>query len=326
MRMDVWRQARAAVAAIAMAWAAVAAAQDAPLLFDGGRAMAHLQAQCAFGPRVPGTRAHEQAARYFVEQFQALGLQPLEQRFTARPALLNRRETRMVNILARLGEDGAPSVAITAHWDSRPIAEFDPSPSLRSTPISGANDGASGAAVVLELARVFSDRPTTVGLLFALVDGEDLGTTTWPKEYCLGSKYLAPRLKPEWNVRLAINLDMVGDRNLHYTLERYGAQASPDFHAFCWGIGREIAPAAFTGRDERGIFDDHVIFLRAGIPAFNLIDFDYPYWHTQDDTPMRCSAESLETSGKVAESIVRRLETVPWDFSVGSLPPETDRY
>jgi Zn-dependent M28 family amino/carboxypeptidase len=193
-------------------------------------------------------------------------------------------------------------------------------------PIEGANDGASGAAVVLELARVFQEKPTTHGLVFALCDGEDLGSLKAPKDWCLGSKHLAERLEPAWGVRLAINVDMVGDRHLAFTRELYGQRACPQFSDFCWSVGQEIAPEAFGGGSSRPVFDDHASFLRVGIPSFDLIDFDYEGWHTQGDVIERCSARSLQTAGRVVEAILRRLETENWAFCVGPLPADMNRY
>ncbi|MCX7015366.1 MAG: M28 family peptidase, partial [Candidatus Sumerlaeota bacterium] len=264
-------------------WWRVATGEAGPA-FDGRRAYELLKAQCALGPRVPGTRAHDQAAALFVSTFRQAGWETTVQAFAARPTLLDNRQVTLENIVARLPESRGPSAIVTAHWDSRPIADMERDPSRARQPIDGANDGASGAAVVLELARALHDRPTSYGLVLALCDGEDLGSAQAPKDWCLGSKYLAARLAPEWDVQLAINVDMVGDRRLNYTREDYGMQAAPEFNQFCRTVGAEVAPGAFAAEQRRPVFDDHASFLRARIPAVDLIDFDYPPWHTLGDT------------------------------------------
>jgi len=289
--------------------------------------MKSLRAQCDFGPRVPGTTAHKRCLEYFVGELRKIGYEPILQRFTARTLILKNKPVAMTNIIVRLNPEAERSALISAHWDTRCIAELDPNPNARLSPIAGANDGASGVAATLELARIFADRPTSYGLVFALFDGEDMGGPDAPEDWCLGSKEMARSLDPSWGVRLAINLDMIADRYLAFTRELYCAGACPEFADFCWGIGQEIAPKCFDGKGgENFIFDDHMPFLRLGIPSFNLIDFKYPQWHTLGDTPGRCSAESLGSSGRVVEAILRRLEHVPWDFNVGALAPSQEIY
>lgn len=285
------------------------------LQFDGARAMELLEAQCAMGPRVPGTAAHKKAAQYFGEQFKALGLEPQVQRFKPTASLLGSEPVEMFNIAARLNP-GQPAIVLSAHWDTRPIAEMDPDASQRNEPIMGANDGASGVAVVLELARVFTQAPPGCSLVFVLFDGEDLGSRWRSDEWCLGSKRFVPALDPDWNVNMAINVDLVGDQDLAFTREQFAAAACPEFESLCWNTARELYPGAFIGTDRRKIIDDHLAFLQAGIPAFNLIDIDYAYWHTTADTVDKCSADSLQVSGRAVEAMVRRLEAaMPWEFT-----------
>lgn len=298
------------------------AAESAPTdsQFDGQRAMDLLKAQCALGPRVPGTASHQKASLYLIEKMRAVGLDPQVQRFRANPRLIG-KSVQMMNIAGRMNP-GQRAIVLSAHWDSRPVADKDLDAALRQAPISGANDGGSGVAVVLELARVFAQRPPECGLVFLLVDGEDLGAPNAPEEWCLGSKRFVASLDPAWNVQLAINIDMVGDAQLAFTRELYSKEMAPEFEALCWGIGRELYPQMFVGTDARRVTDDHIPFLRAGIPGFNLIDLSYPYWHTTQDTPDKCSAASLQAAGRSVEAMVRRLDAMNWAFMVGETPME----
>ncbi len=298
-----------------------AATPQAQLQFDGKNAMEKLRAQCAFGPRVPGTIAHQKAAQYLVEQLQVVGLKPEVQRFKASPALLNGKTVEMMNIAGRLNP-GQRAIVISAHWDTRPIADKDLSAPLRHEAIMGANDGASGVAVVLELARVLALAPPKCSVVFVLLDGEDLGADFARNEWCLGSKRFVSSLDPAWNVQLAINIDMVGDSSLSFTREQYAAKAAPEYEQLCWNIGQSRFPESFIGLDKRRVLDDHIPFLRAQIPAFNLIDLDYPYWHTTLDTTDKCSPASLQTAGRAVEAMIRHLDTIEWPFSVLPLPEE----
>ncbi len=296
------------------------AADRRELRFDGNRAFSLLRRQCEFGPRAPGMPSREKAIEFYIETFRDAGLQPVRQEFVARPQLIGGQPVPLVNIIAALGPVAKGSVIVSAHWDTRPVGEKDPNPIMAMEPIIGANDGASGVAVVLELARIFAEKPLEYGLVFALLDGEDLGGAGIQDEWCLGSKYLAGHLDPGWNVKMAVNIDMVGDRDQAFTQETYGEKIAPEFNEFCWAAAASTAPLEFLGMDRRNVLDDHISFLRAGIPAFNLIDMSYPHWHTQADTVDKCSAKSLRVAGRAVEAILLDLQGKPWDFSVGPLP------
>ncbi len=287
--------------------------------FSGERAFEILKNQCAFGPRVPGSGAHDAAMKYMMNAFTALGLQPRTQDFQAAPTLMNHKPVSMHNILARQG-NASRTLILSAHWDCRPVADQESDDSMRATPIMGANDGASGVAVVLELARVFSQQPIKASILYALWDGEDLGSKDAPTQWCLGSKYFASTLDSSQNVKLVINIDMVGDNSLSFTRERYSMAACPEFESFCWKAGQGIAPQAFTDSDRRSVMDDHIPFLRIGIPSFDLIDLNYPPWHTTADTVDKCSPASLQIAGRSVEAMVRALDKTSWNFTAGTLP------
>lgn len=191
---------------------------------------------------------------------------------------------------------------LSAHWDTRPVADRERDPVRRRMPIVGANDGASGVAVLLELARLFRQQRPRVGVIFAFFDGEDAGTDKGG--YCLGSQYLADHLPAALRFEKGINLDMVGDRDLNIPLESYSWQLARPLALEIWKVGSLLYPEIFRAVRGREVFDDHVPFLKREIPYVNLIDFDYPYWHTLEDTEDKCSAASLERVGRVTARFV----------------------
>jgi Zn-dependent M28 family amino/carboxypeptidase len=216
--------------------------------------------------------------------------------------LVNEESYDLTNIIARFKVDEPEQLLIGAHWDTRPWADEDPDPEKRNDPIIGANDGASGVAVVLELARILNASPPPIGVTLVLFDGEDMGRSGIPKSYAQGSLAFAKDLpieKPDE----AIILDMIGDAELHIPIERFSYQQNRQLVKKLWGLAKVLSLDAFESRIVYTIYDDHVpLWTEAKIPAVDIIDFNYPnshanYWHTTQDLPENCSAESLEQVG-----------------------------
>jgi Zn-dependent M28 family amino/carboxypeptidase len=172
--------------------------------------------------------------------------------------------------------------------------------SRKQRAIPGANDGGSGVAVLLELATVLRNWETTSGICLIFFDGEDYGFANSSDHFCYGSKFLAehqpPVLKP---IKWSINLDMVGDKDLRLKPEGYSLKSEPDFVLAIWEIGMELYPEVFEVEMGPYVFDDHVPLLQAGIRAINIIDFEYPAWHTMSDDVSQCSPQSLKVVGDV---------------------------
>ena len=270
--------------------------------FDADRAYADLKSQCAFGPRNPGSEAHRKCLEWLTQQFRDLGLQPTLQTFSGADPEAGVTH-RLTNLIVRIpGQQGDP-LMLCAHWDSRPRADRDPDSSLQNQPIPGANDGASGVAVLLEIARLAAQSQPPRTLLIALWDGEDLGRATRPEEFALGSRYWAAHQVPEPPSE-AILLDMVGDADLEIPVEQFSDAGAPELRRRLWELARELELPAFVDRWGAAVEDDHLSLLRAGIPAVDLIDFDYDYWHTTADTPDKCSAESLGEVGRLLISYI----------------------
>ena len=266
--------------------------------FNAKRAFAYLEKQCEFGPRVPGTTAHQEAGVYLFAELEkyadAVVFQPFEFRHQG-------KTIQMKNILARFGEDSGGKILLAAHWDTRPFADRDPDPANRNTPILGANDGASGVAVLLEVARVLKSKPPPTQVIIVLFDGEDYGRTA--STMFLGSTYFAQNMGG-WKADFGILLDMVGDRVLALPMERYSWNAARDLTEAIWRRAEELGFSAFQRRLGPAIMDDHLPLIRSGVPTIDIIDFDYPHWHTVEDTPDKCSAESLDIVGRLVLDII----------------------
>ena len=268
--------------------------------FDEGRAFELLERQCEFGPRPPGTEAHERTMLWLIESLSELTESVSVQRFTA---LSETSEIEMTNVIASFAPDRKERILLGAHWDTRAVAEHDPDPENRSQPIPGANDGASGVAVLLELGRLLSETPPPVGVDMVFFDGEDGGDEGGLEDWCLGSSYYASSMG-DYCPRFAVVIDMIGDADLSIPRERSSSELAPQVVDLVWKAAEEAGSTSFTDDVGARIYDDHVPFLRAGVPAALVIDFDYRYWHTQADTPEHCSAASL---GEVGRALVELI-------------------
>jgi Zn-dependent M28 family amino/carboxypeptidase len=198
---------------------------------------------------------------------------------------------------------------LTAHWDTRPWADQDVNPGNYAKPILGANDGASGVAVLLEFARIFTSNPPPAGVDIVLFDAEDVGESGNSESYAKGSQYFAKHLPTDTQYKYAINFDMVGDKNLEIRRESNSNMYAPALMEAVFKRARLLGFPQFIDEETPGIYDDHIPLNQANIPAIDLIDFNYPdhtnrYWHTMDDTPDKCSPESLHAVGTVILNIL----------------------
>ena len=266
--------------------------------FSAKSSFAYLEKQCEFGPRVPGTTVHQETAAYLFAELEKYADEVVFQPFEFQH---QDRTIQMNNILARFGEDLGGTMLLAAHWDTRPFADRDPDIANRNTPILGANDGASGVAVLLEVARVLKYRPPPIEVIIVLFDGEDYGRTV--STMFLGSTHFAKNMDG-WEADFGILLDMVGDRTLELPMEGYSWNAARALTEAIWRRAEELGLPAFQHRLGPAIMDDHLPLIQSGVPTIDIIDFDYPYWHTVEDTPDKCSAESLEVVGRLVLDII----------------------
>ncbi len=275
--------------------------KEEPLIlppFSAENAFALLQQQCDFGARVPGTKAHDSCLVFLVNELRKYAGSVVEQTFAhTTPRLPN--EVKLTNIVASFNPQEGRRVLLGAHWDSRPWADQDADSSKHHMPVLGANDGASGVAILLEIARVLHSHPPLLGVDIILFDGEDFGAPGDSRSYAIGAQYYARHKAPNYSPMFGILLDMVGDRDLAIYQEGNSLRFAGGVVDRVWKLAAQLGIREFIAGSRHEVFDDHVPFLEAGIPMIDLIDFDYPHWHTTQDTPDKCSPASLEKVGKV---------------------------
>ncbi len=255
-----------------------------PQSFSGAEAMAHVAAQMAFGERHPGSPGHQATRDYIVERLAANGWEVEIQAF-------DYQGFGAQNLIGRANVGVGPIVILGAHYDTRRVADQTPS-STASVP--GAVDGASGVAVLLELARVADLEAVPREIWLAFFDIEDNGGGGIPGwDWIAGSSYMAENLRVTPSAMVLV--DMVGDADQQLHLE---GNSDPVLQAEIWRLAAELGYDRFFLNSLRfTMIDDHVPFARKGIPAVDIIDFDYPYWHTTEDTLDKVSPDSLERVG-----------------------------
>jgi acetylornithine deacetylase/succinyl-diaminopimelate desuccinylase-like protein len=287
-----------------LALAPAACGSRAPATADGARMRARVAHQVAQGPRVPGTPGHEAVRAWLVAELTRLGGVVEEQR-TVDSTL--GRPVALTNVIARFGPEDGRRVLLCAHWDSRPMADQDPDPALRARPIPGANDGGSGVAVLLEVAEMLRARPAPLTVELAFFDGEDMGSAARPDQFSLGAHHYADLLAgrpPARRPVAAFLFDMVGDRDLQIHPEGVSAQRASSVVALVLQAARATGATHFHPDVRYSLTDDHIPLLDAGVPTADIIDFDYPAWHTVADDTSQVSAASLAEVGRVAGWLV----------------------
>ncbi len=274
--------------------------------FDGSAAYQLVRRQVGFGPRIPGSEGHRAMAAWVQEHLAERADTVILQRFTHVTAAGD--TLPLVNFLARFRPDATPSLLLLAHWDTRPISDQARNLLDREKPVPGANDGASGTAVLLELASMMRDSPPPRGVDLLLVDGEDYGDFAADRDVFLGSRYFAANLPEGLEPEFGVLLDMVGDRDLDLYVEGYSNSYAPEVVDRVWNIAHNMGFGDVFHRSVgTSVRDDHMPLNEVGIPTINVIDFyDYPYWHTPDDTPDKVSASSLGVVGAVMTRLIYR--------------------
>jgi len=284
--------------------------------FDEDNAFQYLLKQCSFGPRNPSSEGYYKCLSFMIDELDKTAEDIIVQEFTYQEKK-NRTRHNLQNVIARFNVESEFQTVISCHWDTRPWADAEEDRKDRNTPIIGANDGASGVAVLLELARIMGETPPPIGVNLVFFDGEDMGIPGENETYCQGSRYFAKNL-PIPKPNEAINLDMVGDKQLHLPVEKYSLEFHPQLVRYLWRRADEMGLDAFDITPQHAIYDDHVpLYQIAGIPSIDLIDFKYPnpyanFWHTLDDLPKNCSAESLGQVGDLMVDYIYNRANQDW--------------
>ena len=285
--------------------------QTIEVKFDGNSAFNWLEQQCEFGPRNPGSVGYVDCKEFLIKSLANFSDTVFTQNFT-NTEFRDNKTFELSNIIAEFKVNSDKYILLGAHWDTRPWADRDLDISNHSTPIIGANDGASGVAVLMELAKMFDNHPPPVNITLVLFDGEDMGVEGVNNSWAKGSQYFAKNLpiqKPDFG----IIVDMIGDRNLEIPIERNSYRVAPNLVNELWDLAEKLKLPAFQNRLGYDIYDDHIpLWESANIPTIDLIDFNYPnqrinHWHTLNDVPQNCSSESLEQVGQLLSTYIYSL-------------------
>jgi hypothetical protein len=290
--------------------------------FNADSAYAYTAAQTAFGPRVPGTKAHDACARWIVNKLKSFADTVVVQKFRARTydGVLRSGE----NIIGSFYPDYQNRVLLMAHWDSRPFADHDPDKANWKKPIMAANDGASGVGTLLEMARQFHLHHPNVGIDIVFFDLEDWGPPAFLQlqgkedSWALGAQYWAKQAKASgYSATFGVLLDMVGAKNATFLKEYYSRQYARYYVKRIWRTARRLGyDNYFPNHDGYPIDDDHLYVNKiAGIPSVDIIQLNpdspngtfWKYWHTQGDTLDKIDKQTLKAVGQVLLTVIYGL-------------------
>lgn len=279
--------------------------------FDGNGAFEMTRQQCEFGPRVPGTAAHAKCAEWLTSTLQASCDTVMVQTGTVQTARSG--QLGIKNIIGIINPEASQRLLLMAHWDTRPWADNDPDPANHGKPVMGANDGASGVGVLLQLARHLKADSTSLGIDIVLVDAEDMGENDNEESWALGAQFWAqhPHVTG-YKPLFGILLDMVGADDATFTREYYSAQYAGGFVDLVWNCA---AGSHFKNAQGGAVTDDHIFVNRAGIPCIDIIDMrsdsDTGFcsvWHTVKDNMDGISANTLGEVGQTLLNVIASLQ------------------
>jgi len=274
--------------------------------FNGDAALSYVQTFMQFGPRVPGTDAHKRAGDWITAEMKARADTVYEQTWmykTASGATIPLR-----NIVARFRPMADERLLYVTHWDSRPTAEKSPNEAQRTQPTPGANDGASGVGLFMALGDVLKAAPPTVGVDLVFVDGEDFGTFSPDVDVLLGSAHFASNLpSATYQPLFGIVFDMIGERDLQIRQEGHSVNRAPEVVERVWRIAAEMGYGnIFVPATTYEITDDHLPLLDKGLRVIDVIDLEYAWHHSVEDTVDKVSSRSLKVVGDVAWKLTQR--------------------
>lgn len=276
--------------------------------FNGEEALRYATRICDFGPRPSGSAGMDAQREAVKEYFQSLGATVETQTFPIRQASDQGKEITGGNLIVRWPPAKERRVLLGAHYDTRPTADQEPVFRLRGQPFLGANDGASGVALLMELGKRIPNLDLKVGVDFVLFDAEEYIFDNRRDRYFLGSRHFVKRYQADAGYRYdaVVIVDMIGDRDLTLHPDQRSATRAGALVKEVWGIASELGVTSFNPEPLHDLLDDHVPFQDAGIPAIDIIDFDYPHWHRLTDTPDKLSAASFADVAKVLEAWLQR--------------------
>ena len=282
--------------------------------FNADSCYSYLANQVAFGPRVPNTKAHKECAKYLVSTLESFADTVITQDVNLTAFDGTKLESR--NIIASFNPASKNRIMLCAHWDSRPVCDEDPNAENHKTPVLGANDGASGVAVLMELARCFAASKPNVAVDIVLFDSEDYGNSSVEHSYCLGSQYWARNPHtPNYRARFGILLDMVGGAGARFDKDVVSMHFASDVVNGVWKTAADMGYASLFSNEMGGsLIDDHYyVNMLSGIPCIDIIDYTkdegFPVtWHTVNDNLENIDKTVLNAVGKVLSNYIYNLK------------------
>lgn len=277
--------------------------------FNADSAYQYVNKQVEFGPRVPNSASHDATAAWLVSELKRHGAEVIEQKADLKA--YDGTVLKSTNIMGSFNPEMDNRLLLLAHYDTRPWADEDPDPANHKKPIDGANDGASGVGVLLELARVFGQNNPGLGIDILFVDSEDYGISDNEESWALGARYFAENpIKPGYKPAQAILLDMVGGKGALFPVEYFSQQSAPGLEAAVRNAAAEAGHAdRFPNMYGSAVTDDHVELIKVGIPAIDIIDYRSgsgfaPEWHTMADNMQNIDKETLRAVGETLISFI----------------------
>lgn len=284
--------------------------------FDSENTYKFIEEQIAFGPRNPNSIAHKKAKDYFKNYFLKYTDNVELQKFQY--VGYDKEVLDLTNIIVKFNPQSKKRIMFSAHWDSRPWADKEKEENKRNKPILGANDGASGVAVLMELAKILKEKPVDYGIDIILFDGEDYGKDDDLTNFCIGSKYFANTKESGYKPMFGILLDLVGDKKAQFAKEEISRQYAPEIVELVWSIAKSINADKFSTSFSTSIYDDHLSLNQVGIKTINIIDAGLVggnnkdesrnYWHTHNDDIRNISKETLQQVGDVLVKLIYSLK------------------
>jgi glutaminyl-peptide cyclotransferase len=284
--------------------------------FDGNNAYEQVDAQVKFGPRDPGSKGHQQTLKYIENILKKYTNNVEFQNFTY-PGY-DSTTLQLTNIIAKFNPEKKNRIMFFAHWDTRPRAEHATKPALKDKPILGANDGASGCGVLLELARILKDNKIDYGIDLVFLDGEDYGKEHDLNNFCLGAKYFAAHYPTDKLPAFGVLLDLVGDKQAVFEREGSSDKFAPGVVSLIWGVAQQLNTTVFSQEGGSEIYDDHIPLNQAGLITADIIDADLVgadtpvkrrnYWHSENDNMENISKDTLQQLGDVLTYLIYSLK------------------
>jgi hypothetical protein len=279
--------------------------------FNASRCLGYLNELCKLGPRISGTPAMSLQQARLQKHFESLGATVQFERFTVRQKS-REQPVDMANLIVSWHLDRPRRVILCSHYDTRPIADQEPDKRRWQEPFVSANDGTSGVALLMELGNAMKTIPAQLGVDFVFFDGEEYIFDPRPDadRYFLGSEHFAKKYqqeRPPYRYVAAVLLDMIAGKDAHFPIEQNSWFNAAPVVQEVWQIAAQRKCTAFQNALGSDVRDDHLALNKAGIPAIDIIDFNYPHWHRLSDVPAQCSEETLTQVARVVRGWLEQV-------------------